>query len=63
MSYDHWKTTEPDDDSPWQECVGCGFRGHLETMWRLEGEWYCLECVNAAEDELFDSEDCEADDE
>ena len=39
MTYDNWKTTEPDpgDYEPFGECHWCGYRAQLYRMWLLTG--------------------------
>lgn len=45
MSYDHWKTTEPPDDTPWQECASCHCRAAEKSMWLDDGKWFCNDCI------------------
>ena len=49
MTYDDWKTTEPDpgDYEPFGECHWCGYRAQLYRMWLLTGVegWFCSDCA------------------
>jgi hypothetical protein len=55
MTYDHWKTTEPDpfEHEPVGDCHWCGhravlYRTWLEPMetWRSIETWLCEECLD-----------------
>ena len=55
MTYDNWKTTEPDpgDYEPFGECHWCGYRAQLYRMWLLTGVegWFCSDCEEELETE------------
>ena len=55
MTYDNWKTTEPDpgDYEPFGECHWCGYRAQLYRMWLLTGVegWFCRDCAEELETE------------
>ena len=63
MTYDHWKTTEPPDSTPWQECAFCNRRDAESRMWLTEyGGWMCEDCADQADDGAseWDDDPCEA---
>jgi hypothetical protein len=55
VTYDNWKTTEPDpgDYEPFGECHWCGYRAQLYRMWLLTGVegWFCSDCAEELETE------------
>ena len=56
VSYDHWKTTEPDiDDAP--ECSRCGYAIRATRWGTINGEPVCLGCEEI--DEAADHGDWE----
>jgi hypothetical protein len=48
MSYDHWKTTEPDEPEEWAACDNCGVHKPLRQMRTIFTPgcetWACDEC-------------------
>jgi hypothetical protein len=49
MTYDHWKTTEPDpfEHEPFGECHWCGHAAVLYRTWLCSPieTWVCGECL------------------
>ncbi len=48
MTYDQWKTTDPDDPM-WDECEQCRRRGPGERFWVMEGKLLCEQCCQDIE--------------
>jgi hypothetical protein len=50
MTYDHWKTTEPEPSAPWAECCRCHTRDFDYRMVLVQGrrslDWYCADCAD-----------------
>lgn len=45
MTYDHWKTTEPEPNEPWDVCDCCRRPYLMRKLWDYGDKLLCDECV------------------